>query len=178
MNTLRVWPGARAWACTLALSLLVSLGACAEPERSEVDTRLETHALLAGTPTAAGLAYVEAAALAHEQADAAGEGELDILLAAVELQRPTGDGIAEQMHYELLARSGELLLARGAAERALELLSPRLAPSISLPVDRATARCLVSLGDAAGQTGDLSLAMGSYARALDMLTLLLEEAEP
>ena len=129
-------------------------------------------------PTAAGLAYVEAAARTHEQADAAADGGIEVLLAAVELERPNGDGIAEQVHYELLARSAELLVAQGEGERALELLTQRLAPTLSLPVDRAAARCLVSLGDAAGQTGDLSLAMGSYARALDMLTLLLEEMEP
>ncbi|HVH98484.1 MAG TPA: hypothetical protein VM869_07235, partial [Enhygromyxa sp.] len=66
----------------------------------------------------------------------------------------------------------------GEAERALALLEPQLATSVSLPIDRASARCLVSLGDAAAQTGDHALAMGSYARALELLSLLLEEVEP
>lgn len=177
MNTLRAT--LRRAAPALALLLALSSSGCADPQRSEgeLDTRLETHAVVAGTPSAAGLAYVEAIARAHEQADADVDGGLERLLDAVALERPVGDGVAELMHYELLARAAELLVARGESERAVELLDERLAPSVSLPVDRAAARCLVALGDAAAHTGDLSLAMGSYARALDMLTLLLEEVE-
>ena len=164
----------------LAMSLLApSLGGCMQEPRdpSELDLRLETHALEPGTPSTEGLAYVEALASAHERADADAEGGLTALLDALELERPVNDGVAEQMHYELLARAAEQLLARGDSEQALELLEPRLAPSTSLPIDRAAARGLVALGDAAAHTGDLPLAMSSYARALDMLTLLLEEAE-
>jgi hypothetical protein len=50
-------------------------------------------------------------------------------------------------------------------------------PAISLPIDRASGRGLIALGDAAAQTGDHRLAMGSYARALELLSLLLEEVE-
>lgn len=150
-----------------------------EPESAptSIDTRLETHVPLDGEPTAAGLAYVQAIANAHQQADTAPTNALAILLAAVERTPPPGDGSAERLHYELLARTGELMLAQGKDAQALKLLAPRLDPGTSVPVDRATARCLVALGDAAARAGDHALAMGSYARALEMLSLLLEEVE-
>ena len=53
-----------------------------------------------------------------------------------------------------------------------------LAPERSLPLDRATARALVVLGDAAISTGDDALAAGSYARAIRMMSLLRQELEP
>lgn len=170
----------------LALSLALSLSASAcdraeapPAQTSSVDTRLETHAVLPGSPSAAGLAYLEAVAEAHARADAAsGDAAIAILAAAAEREPVAGDGTAELVHYELLARTAEAMLANGEAERALALLAARLGPETSLPIDRAAARGLVALGDAAAQTGDLALAMGSYARALDMLTLLLEEVEP
>lgn len=164
----------------LAAGLTLGVVACTdEPEAApkSVDTRLETHVPLDGEPTVAGLAYVQAIANAHQQADADPSHALAILLAAVERTPPVGDGPAERLHYELLARTAELLLAQGEDIRALKLLAPRLDPENSLPVDRATARCLVALGDAAAQGGDHALAMGSYARALEVLTLLLEEVE-
>lgn len=166
----------------LAAGLLFGVAACTDERELEdaskrVDTRLETHVPLDGEPTVAGLAYVQAIADAHQQADQDPANAVTILLAAVERTPPPGDGPAERLHVELLARTAELLLAQGKDVQALELLAPRLDPEISLPVDRATARCLVSLGDAAAQGGDHALAMGSYARALEVLTLLLEEVE-
>ena len=163
-----------------AFVLALLAGAACEssaPAEAPLDTRLVTHAVVVGAPSSAGLAYVEAVADAHEQADADPERSLEPLLAALEPEPPANDGSAELLHYELLARATELLLARGESERVLELLEDRLSPSTSLPIDRASARCLVALGDAGAHTGDLALAMGSYARALDMLTLLLEEVE-
>lgn len=173
---------------SLALALGVSLGGCTAggeagneeaPARAALDTRLETHAPLAGEPTAEGLAYVQAVAEAHRAADQSPDraAALEILLAALERSPPPGDGAAELLHYELLARTAELLLASGASEEVVELLGPRLAPERSLPRARALARCLVALGDAAAQSGDHALAMSSYARALELLTLLLEEVE-
>jgi hypothetical protein len=164
----------------LAAGLTLGVVACtdeSEPAPTSIDTRLETHVPLDGEPTVAGLAYVQAIANAHQQADDDPANAPTILLAAVERTPPAGDGPAERLHYELLARTAELLLVQGKDIQALKLLAPRLDPETSLPVDRATARCLVALGDAAAQGGDHALAMGSYARALEVLTLLLEEVE-
>jgi hypothetical protein len=164
---------------SLATGLLLGVACTDEPEDAprSVDTRLETHVPLDSEPTVAGLAYVQAIAHAHQQADADPANAAAILLAAIERPPPAGDGPAERLHYELLARTSELLLAQGQDIKVLKLLAPRLDPEISLPVDRGTARCLVALGDAAAQSGDHALAMGSYARALEVLTLLLEEVE-
>jgi tetratricopeptide (TPR) repeat protein len=177
---------AATWLLALGLAVVgaVTLVACggdpSEPREQALDTRLEAHAVLAGKPSAEGLAYVQAIAEAHRKADetADPQARLAHLLGALERPTPAGDGTAELLHVELLARTAELILETGHAERALELLEPRLATSRSLPIDRASARCLVALGDAAAQTGDHALAMGSYARALEMLSLLLEEVEP
>jgi tetratricopeptide (TPR) repeat protein len=171
---------ARLLVLSIAAGLALGVSACTEPEDAppeSIDTRLETHVPLDGEPTVVGLAYVQAIASAHQQADEDSGNALTILLAAVERTPPAGDGPAERLHYELLARTGELLLAQGKDIQALKLLAPRLDPETSLPVDRATARCLVALGDAAARGGDHAQAMGSYARALEVLTLLLEEVE-
>jgi hypothetical protein len=165
----------------LGASLLVGLPACTSPERDHgrVDTRLYAHALI-DSPTADGLAYVQAIADAHHRADQLSDpaAQIATLQTAIAKPWPTGDATAELLHYETLARIAELWLARGNADQVVVLLRPRLDPEISLPIDRASARCLVALGDAAAQTGDHVLAMGSYARALEMLQLLLEEVEP
>ena len=166
----------------LALAVATPL-ACDRAEdapaaRDAIDSRLETHAVLDGKASAEGLAYLEAAAKAHEAADTASPSEAMTILVEAATQPPVaGQGVTELVHYELLARAAEHMLDQGEAPRALDLLADPLAPDNSLPIDRASARCLVALGDAAAQTGDLPLAMGSYARALDMLTLLLEEVE-
>ena len=175
-------------AFALALTSSVILIGCADDgteageagAESTLDTRLEVHAPLDAPPTAAGLAYVQAVAEAHRQADARTEpgDQLEPLLAAIARPVPARDGTAELLHYELVARAAELQLRAGQPEQALALLGPRLPTSTSLPIDRAAARCLVALGDAAAKTGDHALAMGSYARALEMLSLLLEEVEP
>ena len=167
----------------LALGLSLLTG-CSEdpatPRERALDTRLESHAVLPGKPSAAGLAYVQAIADAHREADAIAQPDARIehLLAALDREVPASDGTAELLYFELLARTAELMLESGDAERALALLDPRLPTTTSLPIDRAAARCLVALGDAAAQTGDHAKAMGSYARSLEMLSLLLEEAEP
>jgi tetratricopeptide (TPR) repeat protein len=170
----------------LGLLGLLSIGtSCTGTDRDErpadtaLDTRLVTHAVLPGEPSVAGLAYVQAIAEAHRQADRSSESAatLALLMTALERTPPAGDGTAELLHFELLARTGELLLAQHDPERASQLLAPHLGTERSLPIDRASARCLVALGDAATQTGDHAQAMSSYARALEMLTLLLEEVE-
>lgn len=166
-----------------SLVVLALLGACSEePDTTGrgLDTRLETHAVALGQPSAEGLAYLDHTLAAHREADALTEplAQAERLLAALEQPPPRGDGAAELAEFALLARASESLLAAGADARVVELLAERLPTSRSLPIDRAAARCLVSLGDAAARSGDHALAMGSYARALDMLTLLMEEVEP
>ena len=170
----------RSLACVLALVFGFGCAEDSAKREQPLDTRLETHAVIAGKPSTEGLAYVQAIVDAHKQADALTDRQarIDRLQLALELAPPPGDGTAELLRYELLARTSELMLEGGEAERALALLEPQLATSVSLPIDRASARCLVSLGDAAAQTGDHALAMGSYARALELLSLLLEEVEP
>jgi hypothetical protein len=176
------------FARSLACLLLLTSAACSEDSSKReqpLDTRLKTHAVLDGKASAEGLAYVQAIVEAHQQADALTDRQarIDRLLLALELEPPSSggtvvDGTAELLRYELLARTAELMLEGGEAERALALLEPQLATSVSLPLDRAAARCLIGLGDAAAQTGDHALAMSSYARALELLSLLLEEVEP
>lgn len=183
MSRRRTWPATLAF--TAGLISITSLGACTDAGENtegsgQIDTRLEHHSVKVGEASSEGLAYVQAVADAHRQADRLSNTDeaLSVLLGAASLTPPAGDGTAEILHYEVLARTSELMLNSQDSEGALELLEPRLESSVSLPVDRASARCLVALGDAASHTGDLALAMGSYSRALDMLTLLIEEVEP
>ncbi|MFO7561349.1 MAG: hypothetical protein R6X02_01795 [Enhygromyxa sp.] len=166
-------------ACGLALLGVACNDDSSKASERALDTRLETHAVLPGTASAEGLAYVQAIVEAHRDADSLDDRQARVarLLAALEQQPPPADGTAQVLHYELLARTAELMLEAGEAERALALLEPRLGTSVSLPLDRASARCLVDLGDAAAQTGDHALAMGSYARALELLSLMLEEVQ-
>lgn len=180
----------RPWIAALALALGLSFGlaACTDDSGlgeagevgSELDTRLETHVVLPGAPSAEGLAYVRAVATAHAKADAESDlgARASILERALEQAPPADDGSAELLRYNLAARAAQTRLDADQPERALTLLQPLLAPERSLPVDRASARGLVLLGDAAARTGDANLAMGSYARALEILTMLLEEVEP
>lgn len=144
-----------------------------------LDTRLVTHAVVEGQPSEAGLAYLEQVVAAHREADAIADplARAERLIAALELAVPEGDGVAEIAALELAARAGESLLAAEADDRVFALLDPMLQTERSLPIDRASARCLVALGDAAARSGDHSVAMGSYARALEMLSLLLEEVD-
>lgn len=144
-----------------------------------LDTRLVTHAVLEGQPSEAGLAYLEHVVAAHRDADAIPDplARAERLITALELAVPEHDGIAEIAALELAARAGESLYAAGADARVFALLDPMLQTERSLPIDRASARCLVALGDAAARSGDHTVAMGSYARALEMLSLLMEEVD-
>jgi hypothetical protein len=65
----------------------------------------------------------------------------------------------------------------GGAQVARDVLEPLLEPRDSLPMDRASARALVVLGDAARETGDDALAAGSYMRAIRMMSVLRQELE-
>lgn len=182
-NRARVWRG---------LGLLLVLGSLAcDPSddaatsgpRRVPDATLRTHAVAPGTPTAEGLAYLRAMAQAHEQADAAhGEARVDRLRQGLALPVPAGLPEAEILRLDLAARLGEELLAASpgptGAIATRDLLAPMLAVERSLPLDRATARALVVLGDAAAKTGDDALAAGSYARSIEVMSLLRQELEP
>ncbi|MBL4686306.1 MAG: hypothetical protein JKY37_17055 [Nannocystaceae bacterium] len=91
---------------------------------------------------------------------------------------PGGLGEAEILRLELAASLAETLLARPAgATVAHDLLAPMLKVERSLPMDRATARALIALGDASVRTGRDALAAGSYGRAIRVMSLLRQELE-
>ena len=117
MSTASKSPSRAAW-FALALGLLAAPACTTQGEgegESQIDTRLEHHRVELGLATPEGLAYVQAVVAAHERADRASDDAeaLAILRAAVDQTPPAGDGTAEVLHYELLARTAELTLARG-----------------------------------------------------------------
>lgn len=148
--------------------------------RSAPDATLRTHAVAPSTPTAEGLAYLRAVADAHGRADALhAEARVRALRAGLALPVPADLAEAEVVRLDLAARLGEQLMATPhGARTARDLLSPMLGVQRSLPLDRATARALVVLGDAAANTGDDALAAGSYARSIEVMSLLRQELEP
>ncbi|HWB75047.1 MAG TPA: hypothetical protein VG755_08820, partial [Nannocystaceae bacterium] len=174
-----------AWA--LLLSLVLGPIACdPEPTDDEAragvapDARLTTHRVESGNPTAAGLAYLEAVARAHEEADRAGDPEdrAAALRRGLALPVPAGLNEAEVLRLELTTRLCETLGEReGGVALALDILQPMLAPDRSLPLDRASARALVTLGDLAVDAGDDALAMGSYMRAIRVMSSMRREID-
>lgn len=148
--------------------------------RRAPDARLRTHVVAPSTPTAEGLAYLRAVADAHGQADAEhGDARVRWLRQGLALPVPAGLAEAEIVRLDLAARLAEELMTRpeGAAA-ARDLLAPMLAVERSLPLDRATARALVVLGDAAVAVGDDALAAGSYSRSIEVMSLLRQELTP
>lgn len=166
-------------------TLVATLGAC-DPDgggdvaMSTPDARISTHPVRAGAPTRQGLAYIESVARIHREADAAGDVQTQAaaLRRGLALPVPADLAVAEVLQLELATRLGETL-ARDpdGVVVALDLLEPMLAPERSLPLDRATARALVTLGDLAVDTGDDALAAGSYARAIRVMSSLRKELE-
>lgn len=144
------------------------------------DSRLRTHAIVPSEPTPQGLAYLEAVADAHARADAEDRPDRRIaaLRDALAIPVPAGLPESEPLRLELAARLCETLAEQpGGLPVALDLLAPMLDPERSLPVDRASARALVVLGDVAVQAGDDALAAGSYMRAIRVMSLLRQELE-
>lgn len=178
----------RRWTIAIALAVTV-VGGCegADAPDSGVlaaarpDARLRTHVVEPSTPTPAGLAYIRAVAEVHARADATGGAgpRAVVLREGLALPVPAGLGEAEVLRLELAAALCETLLeTREGAPVARDVLAPMLAPDRSVPLDRATARAMVALGDAAVKTGDDALAAGSYARAIKVMSLLRQELEP
>ena len=166
-------------AAALALGIVASCTSDGAPAPGRPDARVHTHVVLPSTPTPAGLAYLQAVADAHADADAASSVErVAILRAGLALPVPGELGEAEILRLELATRLAEVLVTQPeGAPAALEVLRPMLRPERSLPLDRATARALVTLGDAAAKVGDDALAAGSYARAIRVMSLLRQELE-
>ncbi|HET6582927.1 MAG TPA: hypothetical protein VFG69_05765 [Nannocystaceae bacterium] len=170
----------------MVVSLVASVSACDgiddadEPAERDPDARLRTHAIAPSTPTPQGLAYLEAVADAHAQADAASRADdrAAALRQALALPVPAALPESELLRLELAARLCETLAEQpGGVPVAIDLLAPMLDPERSLPVDRASARALVVLGDLAVQSGDDALAAGSYMRAIKVMSLLRQELE-
>lgn len=172
----------------LALVLALAPVACdpsgdattTELARRGPDATLRTHVVAPSTPTAEGLAYLRAMADVHGRADELrGEPRVRALREGLSLPVPAGLAEAEIVRLDLAARLGdELMTTPEGTLAARDLLTPMLAVERSLPLDRATARALVVLGDAAAKTGDDALAAGSYARAIEVMSLLRQELEP
>jgi hypothetical protein len=173
------------WGLGLVVGLVVGLGlmlgGCLVSDPApEPDATLVTHEVVSAEPEPDVIAYAEKIAAIHSKADAASQRaeRLQILHGGLELERPGFSGDLEVLHLELAARTAETLLEDPAdPAAAAEILAPLLDVGRSLPRDRATARALVVLGDAAAQDGDQPLAAGSYARAIRLMSLLRRELE-
>jgi hypothetical protein len=169
---------------SLVVCVGLALGGCDPDADDEVlatpDARLATHRVESGAPTREGLAYIDAVAKIHGDVDAASDtdGKVAALRRGLALPVPADLPEAEVLRLELATRLGETLAATpdGVAV-ALDLLEPMLAPERSLPLDRASARALVTLGDLAVTAGDDALAAGSYARAIRVMSALRKEIE-
>ncbi|MBX7084593.1 MAG: hypothetical protein K1X88_35635 [Nannocystaceae bacterium] len=181
----------RRLAAACGLAAIVGLGAMAsgcDPDGDDTlarqgevpDKRLVTHRVVPGEATAAGLAYIEAIAAAHADADAYTDAEhrASALRRGLAVPVPAGMAEAEVLQLELAARLAETLATHpDGVPVAIDLLEPMLAPERSLPLDRASARALVTLGDLAVASGDDALAAGSYFRAIRVMSSLRQELE-
>ena len=152
-----------------------------QPAMSSPDGTLKTHEILASRPTAAGLAYLQAVAAIHREADGqSGEAQVATLRRGLGLVVPAGLPEAEILRLELASRIATVWLDpihEDGPAKAKDLLAPMLDPSRSVPLDRASAEALVLLGDAAARTGDDALAAGTYARSIRMMSILRQELE-
>jgi hypothetical protein len=177
----------RAVALVLVWVASLPIGGCDAPgddvdARAGVapDARVVVHRMQSGPPSAAGLAYIEAMVRIHGEADAASSAQTQAaaLRRGLALPVPAGLGEAEVLRLELATRLCENLGEQddGVAV-ALDILVPMLDPERSLPLDRASARALVTLGDLAVSAGDDTLALGSYMRAIYVMSALRRELE-
>jgi hypothetical protein len=166
----------------VVLAAALSISGCDDdaPARpGDPDATLRTHEIQPSTPTPEGLAYLEAIAGVHREADRrSGAARTQALESGLSIPVPGDLPEAEVLRLELATRLAETTMERPGGEKvACDLLQPMLAPQRSLPLDRATARALVVLGDAAAKAGDDALAAGSYARAIGVMSMLRQELE-
>ena len=168
------------WLVAMVLAACDPEAGDADATLSPPDARISLHQVRTGAPTREGLAFIGAVARIHGDADAA--ADLDTRAAALRrglsLPVPANLSEAEVLRLELATRLSETMAQRpdGVAV-ALDLLEPMLAPENSLPLDRASARALVTLGDLAMTANDDALAAGSYARAIRVMSALRKELE-
>ncbi len=171
----------RTWAATVSVACLGVLAAgCEDSRPAGPDARIELYSpVLAAEDGAreAERAYLGEILRAHEQADAAlaaGDEASARARLAEALAHPVAAGDrAAIVRLDLAARYGELQTpdADGASE-TIRMLEPLLAIDQALPIDSATARALVVLGDAASRVDDHALAAGSYARSVRVMSKL------
>ncbi len=165
------WGGLALWAV-----LCWALEACGAREGPEgaVDRRLELHEPVFGAVSVEARRYLEEIAKLQARAEqsSALQERLAWLRDGLAEPVPAGLGEAELVQLELEAAVCETLLALSESEQAVLGLRDRLSPSRSLPSDVSSARALICLGDAARASGRDGLAVGSYARALDLLAAL------
>jgi len=166
------------------LAAAIGVGGCDPDASDEVlatpDARIAIHRVESGAPTREGLAFIDAVARIHGEVDAATDMERKVaaLRRGLALPVPANLPEAEVLRLELATRLGETLAGRAEGVAVgLDLLEPMLDPERSLPLDRATARALVTLGDLAVKAGDDALAAGSYARAIRVMSSLRKEIE-
>lgn len=169
------------WAAVVTVSVV--LAACEDDTASELarpDARIQLYDVEPGDPTPEGLAYLQSVARVHARADEADPLErVRVLREGLAAPVPADLPEAEIARLDLGARLAETALEQpGGAAVARDVLEPMLDPGKALPLDRATARALVALGDAAEQNGEDALAAGSYARAIRVMSLLRQELEP
>jgi hypothetical protein len=160
---------------------LLSCDALEGPSSARPDDRLTVHAVQVSTPSAARIAYVTSVAAAHDRADAASSdaARTRALREGLALPVPADLMEADVLRLELGTALCETLARQPQGiPAALGVLAPMLRPTKSLPLDRVTARALVTLGDTARDSGDDALAVASYARSIRIMSMLREELMP
>lgn len=176
----------RVFPALVLVAMVATSGACDpggdgdESTLSTPDARISTHRVESAAPTREGLAYIGAVARIHDDADRTPDMHTRVaaLRRGLALPVPAGLAEAEVLRLELATRISETLASSpDGVSVALDLLEPMLDPELSLPLDRASARALVTLGELAVAAGDDALAAGSYARAIRVMSSLRKELE-
>ncbi len=142
------------------------------------DDRLIVHAVVSSSPTVEGIAYVRAVTDVYDRADAARTdvARIAALRGGLALPVPAGFGEGDVLRLELATALCETLAGQPEGlPAALDVLEPMLRPTKSLPLDRVTARALVTFGNTARDAGDDARAVASYARGIRIMSMLRQE---